>query len=257
MPPRSRAKAFSITFKTGWKRGPEKTIWSDFIIGKTKEHFSHQTGPIRCNSDQICYYFGTRYPWSLQKDTYNHFFFFLHNSRPEGRKHWVIRRVVNRKPKVGVFGRVFFGFATENRLYIVGFSVAQKNRNRKTDWVFFRSVYFSCPLRKKSAYVSVWKPRYGWTRGQLRHTAAAVGVGRLNTSTYYTVYSTIGRFKIHCSSIIGSLACRTPLPLGWTVSSRAMIQEIIVLGLCYVLQAGSDWTPKIVSPGIPHAVFSS
>ena len=32
--------------------------------------------------------------------------------------------------------------------------------------------------------------------------------------TYYTVYSTIGRFKIHCSSIIGSLACRTPLPLG-------------------------------------------
>ena len=24
-----------------------------------------------------------------------------------------------------------------------------------------------------------------------------------------------------------------------------------------VIQAGSDWTPKIVSPGIPHAVFSS
>ena len=26
---------------------------------------------------------------------------------------------------------------------------------------------------------------------------------------------------------------------------------------CHQVQAGSDWTPKIVSPGIPHAVFSS
>ena len=41
---------------------------------------------------------------------------------------------------------------------------------------------------------------------QRQRKGAVVGVGRLNTSTYDTVYSTIGRFIIHRCSIIGSLA---------------------------------------------------
>ena len=174
---------------------------------------------------------------------------------------------MNRKPKVGVFGRVFFGFATENRLYIVGFSVAQKNRNRKTDWVFFRSVYFSCPLRKKSAYVSVWKPRYGWTHGQLRHTAAAaaaqqqqqwrqrkgavVGVGRLNTSTSYLLHSLQYYRQVHNPLIFHYwFPCMlrlpvTPLPKmnseltshdPWDCLLLAGIMCYQVCVMCYVLR---------------------
>ena len=116
-----------------------------------------------------------------------------------------------------------------------------KNNETEKPTRFFRSFFFSCPLRK-SAYISVWKPRYGWTHGQLRHAAAqqrqskgaAVGVGRLNTSTYYTaVYkcsSTTGGFIIHWCSVIDSLACwDCPLLLcpRWTVSSKAMIHGIV------------------------------
>ena len=41
------------------------------------------------------------------------------------------------------FGRFFFRFfATENRLFKVGFSVTPKKRNRKTDSVFFGRFFF-------------------------------------------------------------------------------------------------------------------
>ena len=107
-----------------------------------------------------------------------------------------ISSVVSRKPKVVFFGRFFLVvfvrfFATENRLLKVGFSVAQKKRNRKTNSVFLGR-FFHVPY-VKNAHISVWKPCYGWTHGQLRHTVAAaaqqqqqrmgavVGVGRLNT----------------------------------------------------------------------------
>ena len=63
-------------------------------------------------------------------------------------------------------------FPTENRLFEVGFSVAQKKRNRKTHSVFFGRFFFHVPV-VKNTYISVWKRRYGWTHGQLRHTAAA------------------------------------------------------------------------------------
>ena len=76
---------------------------------------------------------------------------------------------------------------------------------------FFSVVLISMSYAKKT-YIAVWNPRCGQTHGQLRHTAAAAaqqqqqqrqrkgnvaGVGKLSTSTYYTVYSIIGRFIIH------------------------------------------------------------
>ena len=76
------------------------------------------------------------------------------------------------KNRLGFFGRFFRLFATENRLFEVGFSVAQKKRNRKTHSVFFGRFFFHVPV-VKNTYISVWKRRYGWTHGQLRHTAAA------------------------------------------------------------------------------------
>ena len=109
-------------------------------------------------------------------------------------------KVVNRKPKVGFFGRFFSFF--RSRKPTLRFFGCPKKRNQKTD-SFFSVVFFPVP-HVKNAYKSVWKSRYGWTHGQLRHTAAAgvapqqqrrqrkgavVGVGRLNTSTYYTAVS--------------------------------------------------------------------
>ena len=82
MPPRSRIKAFSITFKTGWKRRPKKNqFWSDLIIGKIKEkHFFDETGPIRCNSDQIWYYLGRDTPKPPERYIYHQKK--KHNSQP-------------------------------------------------------------------------------------------------------------------------------------------------------------------------------
>ena len=62
-------------------------------------------------------------------------------------------RVVNRKSKV-VFSRFF---PTENRLFRVGFSVAQKKRNRKTDSFFFGR-FFSRPLRQQRLHVCIEIP---------------------------------------------------------------------------------------------------
>ena len=110
-------------------------------------------------------------------------------------------RVENQKPRVVFFRSFLGGFSQPKTDFKVVSSVAQKKRNRKTDSVF--SVGFFHVPYVKNAYISVWKSRYGWTHGQLRHTAAAaaqqqqqqqrkgavVGVGRLNTST--TTQSTV------------------------------------------------------------------
>ena len=98
-------------------------------------------------------------------------------------------RVVNRKRKVDL-SVVFFRLPKK-----------PKPKNRLS---FFRSFFFHVPCII-IAYKYIWKPRYGWTHGQLRHTAAAaaaqqqqqwrqrkgavVGVGRLNTSTSYLLHS--------------------------------------------------------------------
>ena len=108
----------------------------------------------------------------------------------------VVCRVVNRKPKVDFFGR-FFRLPKTDFLKSV-FRLPQKNETEKPTRFFSVGFFFHVPYIK-NAYISVWKPRYGWTHRQLRHTAAAaaqqqqqrqqrkgavVGVGRLNTSTY-------------------------------------------------------------------------
>ena len=67
-------------------------------------------------------------------------------------------RVVNRKPK-SVFSVGFSRFfPTENRHFLVGFSVAQKDRNRKPD-LLFSVVFFRVP-HANNAYISVLKPRH-------------------------------------------------------------------------------------------------
>ena len=86
---------------------------------------------------------------------------------------WYQVRVVNRKPKV-VFSVGFSRFfPTESRLFKVGFSVAQKNRNRKTDWVCW-VVFFPHVPYANNAYISVLKPRlYGQSSSPRRQQHAA------------------------------------------------------------------------------------
>ena len=63
------------------------------------------------------------------------------------------RRVVNRKPQVFFFGRFLSVFPDRKltffsrffRLFLVGFSVAPKKRNRKTSSVFFGRFFFLSP----------------------------------------------------------------------------------------------------------------
>ena len=115
------------------------------------------------------------------------------------RKERVTCSVVNRKPKV-VFSQPKTDFLksvfrlalhpegkghvqgcepkTESRFFGRFFATEKKSvfrlpkkRNRKIESVSFGR-FFHVPY-VKNAYISVWKPRYGWTRGHLRHTAAA------------------------------------------------------------------------------------
>ena len=83
MPPRSRAKVFSITFKSGWKKPAKKAIWWDFVDdGVSEEHILPQTGPIRRDSDQIWQYLrpGTaKLPRRLVKSSK----ILLHKKRPD------------------------------------------------------------------------------------------------------------------------------------------------------------------------------
>ena len=85
---------------------------------------------------------------------------------------------------------------TENRLYKIGFSVAQKKRNRKNDF-FFSVVLFYVPVVKKCLHLSIETPSgmdtwtASHTQQQQQHQRQRKGgvdnVGRLNTSTYYTL----------------------------------------------------------------------
>ena len=85
---------------------------------------------------------------------------------------------------------------TENRLYKIGFSVAQKKRNRKNDFVF-SVVLFYVPVVKKCLHLSIETPSgmdtwtASHTQQQQQHQRQRKGgvdnVGRLNTSTYYTL----------------------------------------------------------------------
>ena len=87
---------------------------------------------------------------------------------------YYIVRVVNRKPKKSFFSVGFSRFfPTESRLFKVGFSVAQKNRNRKTDWVCW-VVFFPHVPYANNAYISVLKPRlYGQSSSPRRQQHAA------------------------------------------------------------------------------------
>ena len=71
-------------------------------------------------------------------------------------------------------------------------SVFRLSKKTETEKPVFLGRFFHVRY-VKNAHISVWKPRYGWTHGQLRHTVASaaqqqqqcmgavVGVGRLNT----------------------------------------------------------------------------
>ena len=63
---------------------------------------------------------------------------------------------------------------TESRFFRSFFSAFRLPKKTETEKSarFFRSFSFHVPV-VKNAYKSVWKPRYGWTHGQLQHTAAA------------------------------------------------------------------------------------
>ena len=123
---------------------------------------------------------------------------------------WYIRirtgtaRVVNRKPRVVFFDPIFIGLCQPKTDFLKSvFRLPQKTETEKP--TVFLGRFFSHVPYVKNVYISVWKPRYGWTHGQLRHTAAAaaaqqqqqwrqrkgavVGVGRLNTSTSYLLHS--------------------------------------------------------------------
>ena len=86
-------KRFQSLYLPVEKSCHKKSFTSNFIIGRIKEeHFPHQTGPIRCDSDQIWYmevkYFGPdtrkppeRYIQSPKK--------ILHTSSSRPQSYWV------------------------------------------------------------------------------------------------------------------------------------------------------------------------
>ena len=78
-----------------------------------------------------------------------------------GSLHETIARVVNRKPKSVFFGRFFSVFPTENRLFKVGFSVAQKNEKAKPTRLFSVGFFFPVPYAN-NAYIFGLKPRHVW-----------------------------------------------------------------------------------------------
>ena len=79
------------------------------------------------------------------------------------------------------FWSFFFRFfATENRLFKVGFSVTPKKRNRKTDSVFFGRFFFKWPLRsQKHLHICMETPLWMDTWTASAHSSSSSGSVRV------------------------------------------------------------------------------
>ena len=167
---------------------------------------------------------------------------------------WYIRirtgtaRVVNRKPRVVFFDPIFIGLCQPKTDFLKSvFRLPQKTETEKP--TVFLGRFFSHVPYVKNVYISVWKPRYGWTHGQLRHTAAqqqqqqqqrkgaVVGVGRLNV---YLLHSLQYYRQVHNPLMLNYwFSCMfrlsvNPLPK-MNSEIRAKMGLLFVFGMCYVL----------------------
>ena len=109
-------------------------------------------------------------------------------------------------------------------------------QHRCVSAIAFRKKSIPSPLPKHASYIRT--PRIAW-----------------QTSGFFPLKLIFHMWPIdrHTNQLQAPAPNRRPPPKkrkkGKTKQKNTCIGKVV--------QAGSDWTPKIVSPGIPHAVFSS